>query len=218
MNEIGKFYRAGELNIQKLTQPYQQAFAGPPWNEVTKCADRKVPQRCASGLSRTALNALCGICNQAPDLPAYDPGELMERFTTLEQSRPLYWYAEETAEGVALASLAWIASPETIAAEKYPDSPDMKPWLQDTLNNQQVVWLDEVFANKTVRPDRNLTNFKAMCDGFRERLDNTVLAYRTIAPAMTRAALRDFNAEPLKNVPDPQNRSFIVIGSEEGRS
>lgn len=215
MNKIGTFYPAGEMNIQKIIEPYQRAFAGPPWYEVSKCADRQLPQRCVGGLSRTAINSLCGTCSLAPDRPAYEAGELLERFTTLEQSRPLNWYAEETDGGIAVASLAWMATPETIATEKYADDPDMKPWLEETFGEQEIVWLDEVFADKTVRADKNLTNFKAMCNGYRERFDTPVLAYRTISEAMTRVAFRDFNATPLRNVPDTQNRSFIVIDSEK---
>ncbi len=211
MNEFGTFYRAGEMNIERVIEPYQRAFAGAPWYEVSRCADRQVPQRCLGGLSQTALNSLCGTCSTTPDRPAYEAEELIERFTTLEQSRPLYWYAEETNNGIAAVSLAWTATPETIATEKYANDPDMKPWLENTLDKQEIVWLDEVFADKTVRPNRNLANFKAMCDGYRERFDNPVLAYRTISKAMTRAALRDFGATPLENVPDTQNRSFIVI-------
>ena len=211
MNEFGTFYRAGEMNIETIIKPYQRAFAGPPWNEVSKCADRQVPQRCIGGLSRIAVSSLCGTCEVMPNRPAYEAEELIERFKNLEQSRPLNWYTEETDSGVALASLAWTATPETIAREKYADNPDMKPWLEDTLGEKEIVWLDEVFADKIVRPDKNLTNFKAMCDGYRERFDNPVLAYRTISKAMIYAAFRDFGVTPLQNVPDVQNRSFIVI-------
>lgn len=211
MNEFGTFYRAGEMNIETIIEPYQRAFAEAPWYEVSKCADRQVPQRCIGGLSRIALNSPCGTCSATPDRQAYEAKELTDRFNSLEQSRPLNWYTEETETGIALASLAWTATPETIATEKYANDPDMKPWLEKVFGEQEIIWLDEVFANKTVRPSKNLTNFKAMCDGYRERFDNPVLAYRTISEAMIRAAFRDFGATPLQNIPDQQNRSFIVI-------
>lgn len=211
MNEFGTFYRAGEMNIETIIEPYQRAFAEAPWYEVSKCADRQVPQRCIGGLSRIALNSLCGTCGATPDQQAYEAKELTDRFNSLEQSRPLNWYTEETDTGIALASLAWTATPETIATEKYATDPDMKPWLEKVFGEQEIIWLDEVFADKTVRPSKNLTNFKAMCDGYRERFDNPVLAYRTISEAMIQAAFRDFGATPLENIPDQQNRSFIVV-------
>jgi hypothetical protein len=209
MNEFGTFYNPSEINIQRIIEPYQEAFARPPWNEVSKCADESLPQRCAGGLSRIAIGSICGTCETKPSRQAYAAEELIERFKTLEQTRPLSWYTEESNGNVATASLAWTATAKIIAREKYSDNPDMQPWLENILGDNEIVWLDEVFANKAVRATNNLTNFKAMCDGFLERFDNTTLAYRTISPAMTRVALRDFGVTPLQDTPD--RRSFIVI-------
>ena len=83
--------------------------------------------------------------------------------------------------------------------------------------DKEVVWLDEVFANKRIRPDRNLDNFVAMTRAFMKELDVPRLAYRTINPQMLSVAERFgsnasiFNRE--KDLPD--RRDFVII--TEGR-
>ena len=71
MNEFGTFYRAGEMNIETIIEPYQRAFAEAPWYEVSKCADRQVPQRCIGGLSRFALTSPFGTCSATPVRQSY---------------------------------------------------------------------------------------------------------------------------------------------------
>lgn len=212
MSELGKFYKEGELDFSKVVPTYQEAFSGWPWYEISKCVDSSLTQRCTGGLSAVALKAMCVTCGNQPNQPAYDPVELVGRFQTLEAIRPTSWYVESVDEIPALVALAWSASPEEIAREKYGDVPEMQNWLADTLGKEPVIWLDEVFADKTVRPSGNLTNFRYMCAGFISALDNTQLAYRTISPAMIRAAENNFGVKPADNVPD--YRSLLQIGSK----
>ena len=83
MTELGKFYKEGEVNLSSIVPAYQEAFSGWPWYEVSKCVDPRTVQRCAGGLSRTALSEICGTCGIQPNKPAYDTDELVERFQTL---------------------------------------------------------------------------------------------------------------------------------------
>jgi hypothetical protein len=212
MSELGKFYKKGEIELPRIVPAYQEAFSGWPWYEVSKCVDPRTIQRCAGGLSSTALNEICVTCGIQPNQPAYDPAELVERFQTLEATRPTSWYIESVGEDPALVALAWPASPEDIAREKYGDVPEMQDWFVDTLGSEPIIWLDEVFADKTVRPTGNLTNFRYMCKGFMSALSNTQLAYRTISPAMIRAAEKNFGVTPVDNVPD--RRSLFQIRGE----
>jgi len=212
MSEKITFYKEGELDTLTIAPAYQEAFSDWPWYEVSKCADPKLVQRCAGGLSRIALGETCTTCKQSPTQPAYEPTELVERFQMLEATRPTRWYVESIKDSPALVALAWTALPETIAQEKYPDVPPMQNWLVETLGSKPVIWLDEVFADKTIRPKGNLINFRRMCEGFMTAFDTTQLAYRTISPAMIRTAENNFNTTPVENVPD--RRAFITIRGE----
>lgn len=88
----------------------------------------------------------------------------------------------------------------------------MQDWLIEKFGDEPIIWLDEVFADKSVRPSGNLSNFSYMCKGFMSALRNSELAYRTISPAMIRVAEKDFNVNPENNVPD--RRALIVIEKE----
>ena len=213
MSELGNFYKKGELDFSKVIPAYQEAFSGWPWYEVSKCVDETLVQRCAGGLSRIALNELCAPCGNRPNQPAYEARGLTERFTMLEATRPTSWYVESVGDSPALVALAWTAPPEQIAREKYDDSSKMQNWLTNKLGDEPVIWLDEVFADKKVRPQDNLVNFRTMCKGFMAKLDTTQLAYRTISPAMIRAAEKNFGITPAENVPDL--RSLLQIGGEQ---
>ena len=140
-------------------------------------------------------------------------------FDAIGETRPACWYIEETPAGLALAAVAWTADPVQIAAEKYPGSLEMAAWLKrkyapTATPNPEIVWLDEVFADRQVSRRNNLANFRPMVRGFSDRLDRTKVAYRTIAPAMTRAAMRDFGDDATidkakSDVPDWRN--FVSI-------
>jgi len=218
MSELNKFYSPSEVDYGPIVPAYQEAFKGEPWYEVSKCADPEAPKRCVGGLSRVALGELCMTCNMRPSTPAYESDELTARFEELAASRPTQWYIEETENGIALASIVWSAPKETIAVEKYSDVPEMMSWIEEAVGSEEIAWLDEVFANKSIRLTGNLRNFGAMCLGLMERLDQSVMAFRTINPAMIRAAERDFGERAVvyereKDVPD--RRDFVVISRGE---
>lgn len=210
-----KFSKPEEIKSEysEIISVYQKAFASPPWNERTKCLD--LYQRCDSMYSPLNLGELCVDCGQCPTEIAYKDSELIRRFDDIASTRPAYWYSERTSMGLTLAALAWSASPEKIAIEKYGDKPDMKLWLSETINEDEVTWLDEVFSDKSVKPHGNLRNFGNFVIGLANRLDTSKVIYRTIEPKMISVAMRDFgNAASVEmNVPD--NRSFVIIDLEK---
>jgi hypothetical protein len=213
MSEQGRFFTEGQLDVSTVVPAYQEAFRGWPWYEVSKCVDPSVRQRCEGSLSKIAIGQTCQTCDLQPTQPAYETEELIERFTQLEATRPTRWYIESVNKDPALAALAWTATPEQIAQEKYSDVPAMQEWLTETLPDQPIVWLDEVFADKRIRTTNNLANFESMCRGFMRALDTADLAYRTISPAMLRAAEKNFDVLPTTDVPD--RRSFIRINGDQ---
>lgn len=199
----------------EIVPAYQSAFAGEPWFEVSKCVDTRL--RCIGGLSSVAVGSACDMCGARLKLPAYEPGELIDRFEQLASSRPTAWYAEQTDEGVSLAAVSWKAKPSLIAEEKYRNTPAMADWIEQTLGVEEVGWLDEVFANKALRVSGNLRNFGAMCNGFMERLGTDTIAFRTINERMIAASNRDFGEqaavfERAMDVPD--RREFVVLRGE----
>ncbi|OGL31122.1 hypothetical protein A3F37_01950 [Candidatus Saccharibacteria bacterium RIFCSPHIGHO2_12_FULL_41_12] len=203
--EIRKYY-------DEITKAYQIAFAGPPWFEVSKCTDDL--RRCEGGFSALDVGDFCTKCQQCTQEPAYLEADLVSKFDEISATRPSRWYLEFCEENVALASLAWRAGSEQIADEKYDNKPEIKAWLANQLpRDRDVIWLDEVFANKSIRPDRNLNNFTAMISLFMRELNLPLLAYRTINPQMVSGAERfGSNARIFAREKDvPDRRDFVII-------
>jgi hypothetical protein len=199
----------------EIVPVYQAAFAGEPWYEVSKCADKL--QRCVGGLSSLAIGEVCDTCNSCPLQPAYEKGELVSRFEGIAATRPTAWYTERNSDGLTLAAIAWEADAETIATEKYADVPAMDGWLRQQLGNEPIVWLDEVFANRSLQVSGNLRRFGNMCSGLTERLQNDTLAFRTINERMTAATIRDFPGSStvfVREADVPDRREFVTIRSK----
>lgn len=198
----------------EIVPAYQEAFAVPPWNEVSKCVDKQV--RCDGGLSATAIGKICNMCGLCPTRPAYEANELTERFDTLGLSRPTAWYAEQNDLGLTMAAVAWKASPSDIATEKYADVPEMADWIVDRLGDEPVMWLDEVFANRQLKSRGNLQNFGRFVTGLATMLDCKDVAYRTIEPRMTAVPKRDFGDSAsvlIKRMGVPDRRDFVTISN-----
>lgn len=210
----GKFYTPEEVKplYGEIIPAYQAAFAGKPWEEVSKCADQR--QRCVGGLSTVAVGSLCSLCGQCPERPAYEADELIARFDALAVSRPTMWYGEQTPEGLAMAAVAWKETPAAIVQEKYQDVPEMTRWISEMIGESPIVWLDEVFANRQIRSAGNLRNFGDCVTGLAQQLGSEMVAYRTIVPQMTWAAQRDFGSAAAvlrREAEVPDRRDFVII-------
>lgn len=200
----------------KIVPAYQEAFAVPPWNEVSKCVDEQV--RCDGGLSAVEVGSLCNVCGLCPTRPAHEADELAERFNALRLSRPTAWYAEQNDLGLAMAAVAWKALPSEIAIEKYSDVPEMGDWIVAKLGDEPVMWLDEVFANRKIKPRGNLQNFGGFVLGLARILDCETIAYRTIEPRMVAVAKRDFGDNAVvmsRKVDSPDRRDFVTISTTQ---
>ncbi len=204
----------------EIVTTYREAFAGDPWYEVSKCP------RCESGYSASLPGNICGACGDTTGGEAYPSRELVRRFDQLGATRPTSWYVERDSEGqIIVAGIAWRASVAQIAAEKYADVPAMDAWLARRYQAfgakaTEIVWVDEVFANRRLSPSGNLWNFSQMINGFSTYLDSDMVAYRTINPAMISAPKKAFGsattiAEARVQVPDRRNFVSITRESEE---
>jgi hypothetical protein len=188
-----EYYSGSEIasQFEQIVPVYQTAFAGEPWWEVSKCADKL--QRCVGGLSSLALGEVCQVCDCKLTALAYPADELTERFEGLARSRRTYWYIEKDEESrITLAAVGWKATAEFIAEEKYGDQPEMSDWLKDKFGTDELMWLDEVFANRDLKEKGNLRKFGKFVSELAARLSAGLVAYRTISPQMLGAADRDF--------------------------
>lgn len=200
----------------EITPVYQAAFAGEPWFEVTKCADDAEVKRCIGGFSALAVSEICEMCGNCQTRSAYETEELISRFEYIAKTRPTAWYLEGGEQGITLAAVAWVKTPLEIAKERYPDNQRMENWITTTLGSDKVIWLDEVFADKSKKSSGNLSNFGTMCKGFAKNLNNSTIAFRTITDQMLAAAKRDFpfTAEVFKKeIEVPDRRDFVSIQS-----
>lgn len=212
------FYSPDEVRILygEIVPAYQAAFAGEPWYEVTKCADEQL--RCVGGLSSLVVGAVCDMCDRRPNLPAYELDEMVERFEELAETHPTAWYVEQNAKGLTLGAIAWRATPAIIAEEKYADVPSMGNWMEAILGSDEIMWLDEVFADKKLKPRGNLKNFGNFVIGLAEVLDTDIVAFRTKEPRMLSVVQRDFgDAASIFNsqIGVPDRREFAIIRLSE---
>jgi hypothetical protein len=217
MNEKGVFYAPKEVRpvLPELVPVYQEAFAGEPWFEVTKCEDVANIKRCATGFSEMPLGSTCAECGNCLVRTAYERDELIQRFESDAKKFPTAWYIERNGENgeISLAAVAWLASASQIAQEKYPESPYMEQWIRGAVGIESILWLDEIFADKSKKAKGNLANFRQMCEGFADELGARTLAFRTINLRLINAVKRDFPSaqvyEREKTVPD--RRDFIAV-------
>lgn len=221
MNTIGNFCTPNEVDYEAIVPAYQAAFAEDPWNERSKCADEQAPQRCAGGLSANVVGDTCGTCLAVPTRPAYEPDELVQRFTQLGETRPTVWYIERVESKVALAAVCWLANVKRLVQEKYPDVPQMEPWLTARFGDSSFVYLDEIFRDRSVRPAGNLANLAPMLRGFAQTLGNATVTYRSKNPRLLAKTEADFGDSAAiawadqGQVPDWRGRSFAVVQAGE---
>ena len=218
INKIGVFNRPIDVEdrYQEFAEVYIEAFKGPPWFEVSQCPV-KDESYCPGGFSPIPIGKKCENCNQCPVSEAYEIDQLVEKFTRIGRSKNAYWYSEDTIRGLAMVALAWETTSDVLIAEKYPEQPEIAAWIFDTMGTEPFVWLDEVFADKRVRASTNLRNFAAMTGGFALRLDNPVVAYRTITAQMLRAGERiDAKISDASKNEVPDRRNFIVKNMKFG--
>lgn len=209
-----KFVEPDEVRAlySEIVPAYQEAFSGDPWYEVGKCVDSL--QRCDNGFSALEVGTYCDVCDGCIKQPAYEVDELTAKFDYIGSTRPTQWYIEQSPAGLTLAAIAWQATWRKVKDEKYGTIQPMEQWLMGCLGEEDFIWLDEVFANKSIKSQGNLSNFRYMIEGFAERLGPSRVAYRTKNPAMTRVVERDFYGgsniyKAFDDVPD--QRGFVVI-------
>lgn len=208
--------------MDDLVSLYREAFASPPENERTICANEKetLPS-CPGGFSALAVGQICAQCELEVTQEAYPAGELRKRFAEIADGPyPAVWYLEETgmSKQIGLAVLARTLPVADVAEVKYPDNPEMAEWLANHFGNRQanrVVWLDEIFANTALRQSGNLTKFESMCRRLAKGADVGGIAFRTLNPKLVHVAQKEFGSAAKISDPAfgelPDYRKFVEV-------
>ncbi|MEK9160939.1 MAG: hypothetical protein AAB440_02810 [Patescibacteria group bacterium] len=204
--------------LPKIAKVYIGAFAGEPWYEVSMCEDEKTPKRCEGGFSPLGIGQTCPHCDKVLTEAAYNQKDLVEHFIGVMKIRESAWYIEEVATDseptLALAAFAWKVKNEELVREKYKENPEAMQTFLDTVfvPGEEYVWLDEIFADRAIRAEGNLHNFKKAITGLVSKLGENKIAFRTINERLIAATLRDFpHATTVYRSPDVPDRRAIVV-------
>lgn len=205
-----------EKSLPELAKVYIEAFKGEPWYEVSQCIDRQTPQRCPGGFSPIEIGNICTTCDTCPVNEAYKVDELAEKWQSIGKEKDAIWWIERVGDSIAMAALAWVGTSKQIAQEKYEDNPTMKDWIDTFFEGEtQVIWLDEVFADKRVRSSDNLHNFEGMIRSMQSALlPSGLVSYRTITPQMTtkpKSVFADQAIVEQREIGVPDRRDFVSI-------
>ncbi len=215
--EFGPINDAADL--QSLVRLYQTAFAGEPSLERSKCvAPPDLEGRCPGGHSSIwPGEARCVTCGGVPDEPAFTEEQLLSSWRRLAAIQEAYVYLERSPQGLLLAALAYAGAPSAIGERSYDDNEAMRDWLAEFLP-ERVVYLEEIFADLTMRRQNNLWNAKDMtlrfCDAarckhffFRTINDHLLERYVDIFPTARVLLAR-------QDIPDRRHAVWITLEGE----
>lgn len=200
----------GELN--DIGVVYQRAFAGEPWFEVSKCVSEDATNRCESGFSPLNVGEFCTKCALRTKQEAYPLDQLSESLAERLRYPGARLYREYDQDSrLLLAAIFWEDKPSGIAQKKYADVPKMQAWLGSSLPDEQLIWLDEIFADKTLRPNGNLWNFPNLVSDVFEASSCQRMAFRTINKGLLAKSCEIPGTSILNPGVVPDRRSFVLI-------
>ncbi len=203
-----EMYKGAQIDdvIEEIVPIYQTAFKGDPWNENSKCP-RPDLELCAGGLSPIEIGQFCLKCQQCPNQEAYPADELTAKFEKMITAKNCVLILEREGRLPTMAMFGWVAGNDQIASERYEGSEDIDTFFQVNAP-PEFMWLDEVFADRQLKPEGNLRDFRSNCTRMLSSLGVDSFMYRTIAPQMIRAVERDFPEESV--ILRPPDRRLIV--------
>lgn len=200
----------------QLVPIYQTAFAGEPWHEVSACAaPAQFENACPGRRSPQEIGETCPRCGEALRAPAFSEEWLTASWTSHFDAHDSCFYVERLPDGsCVVAALAWRASAEAVAERCYSAAGEegMGGWLADRLPGE-FVWLEDIFADRALRPTGNLRNYPTMVSDFLSELSGTVLAFRSKNERLIKKTLELFGprVERLVALEDPHRRDVVVV-------
>lgn len=201
--------------IPRLIPIYQAAFAGEPWNEVSRCAPTS---SCAGQISDRKIGETCTSCGEVLRTEAHPAEVLRERWRERFDAHETRLYLEQEAGGsYLLATLAWRATPQALAAACYakPREEGMEKWLSQELP-EEFVWMEEIFAHLALRREGNLWNYGVMVRELLTELESSAFAFRTINTRLIARTEKVFGSavQQLTGAPDPDERKVLIVRLE----
>lgn len=205
--------------VSELVPIYQAAFAGEPWYEVSQCrAPTEFPDPCPSRRSSQGIGETCARCGEVLSAPAFSVGYLADRWATLFDDQDARLYLERLPDGsCVLAAVAWLATPAALAERAYslPEEEPMRSWLAAHLP-LNFVWLEDIFANREVRPAGNLWNYRSMVGQLVAEFDHSVLGFRTFTEPLIAKTLGTFGDRARRfarfhDVPDRRDVLLVTV-------
>lgn len=205
------------IEAPQLVPIYQMAFAGEPSREVSACrAPDQFENACKRRRSELGIGETCPKCGEVLQEPAFPEKALIVDWTSHFNARDSRFYIERFADGShVVAAMAWKASARALAKRCYAESgeEEMHKWLPDRLPGD-FVWLEDIFADLSLRSSGNLWNHRKMILRFLSELKGTVLAFRSINEGLIEKTIRLFGpqAERLVAGEDvPDDRHLVVV-------
>ena len=213
---------------EEMAKAYIDDFRRPPWFEVSRC----IQDVCTVQSSRNEPFSCCDECGSELQ-PAYLSRDLQENWKYMINKEDAAIEVAVSAEGAPLrVTIARPTDVDELYARKYRDVPEMEPWLNQARPSGEFVWIEDTFANLAVSPKGNLSDRKRTLGLVALQYGGSVIATRTLAPAVVRATIRDVGvstdlyigasevgvdqtlaARTYSTVPD--NRTFISIEGME---
>jgi hypothetical protein len=198
-----------------LAETYQEAFAGPPWFEVSKC----VTPDCAVAFLPVEPDCMCPSCGFDLD-EAYGKDELVTGWRQLLEADDAVMEVAYDGEYPQRATIARPTDPEELWMRKYATVPAMKSVLTQILP-PEFVWIEDTFANRRRVPTGNLRDRGKTIDRISQFYGGDLLiATRTLSEAIVRATLRDKLGETIVRIGTERagsqavNRAFNNPGYE----
>lgn len=208
--QIASFY-------DEMANSYIYAFGRPPWNERSKCRAEYLidRQNCVGKLSQLAVGQFCVDCGRTPNEPAYSVGECQQAFDAL-LAKGAVFYIESELESFVFATIGILRDSTTLVDDKYDDEV-MATAIDDIIGSDLFVWLEESFANLSLRPSGNMKNRYAAVLALASQLGCERIATRTINPKVISATCRDFPQAKLY-LPNEEYQTEFNNGLEIFRS
>lgn len=195
--------------IGQLTDSYIDAFARPPWNEVSQCVSY-------GGYSPSVSGAPCGNC-QALLVEAYKPADLYSDWKRLLDDGAQIELALNDNDVFCRATITGPSTPAQLFESKYKSVEAMEEWLSAALPGE-IAYIYETFANLRVSPNGNLRDRGQTLGRIARAFAGMPIVTRTLQPAVVRATVRDAGARTsvylgASNAGGPQALGARAIGT-----
>jgi hypothetical protein len=180
VNELGRIEEIGP----ELAATYKIAFAGPPWNEVSRC----INAGCSVSYLAEEAGCNCQCCGK-PTVEAYSTDQLIENWQEDLREGGIIEVAYLNGDPQR-ATIARPTNPSELFERKYQVVTEMKDWLANRLPSE-LVWIEDTFANRDRQATSNLAQRGQTLKRVADYYGGMQIATRTLSEAIVASTLRD---------------------------